>query len=319
MKRVLLFMLLAAVLVPASCGRGSKTPPAPAGRGFPSVEIPAMITDGEERLEYMTRHLWDRYLDTSALYLSDSLHFNGVTADDLEQQMGLYTTLLWNIPIQSGKNSVAAFYEKAESFGLRYPESRVFPKLSELLNKYLYDPNSPVRNEDLYGVYVVRLAESPLVGDDYKPKYRYDANLCARNPIGSVATDFPFTDTRGRERTLHSIRADYVLLVFGNPDCSACRELTEEMGQIPEINEAITGGRLKVVDIFTDPQIDEWKAKKDSFPANWICGYDHLLSITNDRLYNVRGIPSLYLLDADKKILLKDAPQEKVLDFLLAL
>ena len=31
-----------------------------------------------------------------------------------------------------------------------------------------------------------------------------------------------------------------------------------------------------------------------------------------DLLYNVRAIPSLYLLDRDKTVLLKDAPEDRV-------
>lgn len=318
LKKCFIFSLFYLFLL-ISCGGGPKTPSAPATRSFPSVEIPAMLTEGPDRLDYMATHLWNRYLDTTSLYLCDSLHFNGVEEEDLEQQMGLYATLLENISAQNGKNSISAFYRQLEGFGLRYPESRVFPKLSELLNKYLYDPNSPVRNEDLWGVYAAHLAESPLVEDSYKPKYRYEADLCSRNPVGSVATDFAFTDTRGRVRTLHGIKAGHLLLVFGNPGCTACRELVEQMERLPGINAAISDGRLKVVDVFIDPEIDQWKAQVNTFPKNWICGYDHRMAVTEERLYHVRGIPSLYLLDENKKILLKDAPQEKVLDYLAGL
>ncbi len=317
MKRIVLLISLVAAVIPLSCG-GPKTP-APSARNFPSVEIPAMLTDGTERLDYMATHLWDRYLDTSRLYLCDSLHFNGVTEEDVEQQMGLFSTLLENLPSKNGKASISNFYNLLEAFGLRYPDSRVFPKLSELAGKYLYDPNSPVRNEDLWGVFAAHLAESPLVGDEYKPKYRYDAAMCARNPVGSVATDFSFTDTKGRVRTLHGIQAGHLLLIFGNPGCTACRELMEQMEQMPQVGKAISDGRLKVVDVFIDPEVDQWKAQVHTFPKNWICGYDHRMAVTEERLYHVRGIPSLYLLDADKKILLKDAPQEKILDYLAGL
>ena len=33
-------------------------------------------------------------------------------------------------------------------------------------------------------------------------------------------------------------------------------------------------------------------------------------------LYNVRAIPSLYILDKDKRVIMKDAPETKVLAFL---
>ena len=315
MKRIT-GILLAGVLLTACGGRAEKTPSEPSRRAFPEVEIPAMITGGEDRLDYMANHIWDRFTDTSAVYYCDSLTVNGVALEEVEQQMGMFTTLLQNISVPKAKGAVSRFFSRVEAFGRKYPESNVFPRMSELINRYLYDPNSPVRCDDFYGVYAAHLAQSDLVGDDYKPKYRYDAEMCSRNPIGTVATDFAFTDTQGKVRTLHGIRADYTLLIFGNPGCSACKELMQEMEQLPRFTQAVSSGRLKVVDIFIDPEIDDWKAQVGTFPKNWICGYDHLLTISEDRLYNVRGIPSLYLLDADKKILLKDTPQENVLSFL---
>lgn len=318
MKKTVCIVLAAAALV--SCGgRAVKNTVQPARRAFPSVEIPAMLTDGGERLDYILRHFWDRFTDTTTLYLCDSLTVNGASLEDAESQMGLYATLLQHASPQLGKASVSAFFDRAETFGLRYPGSNVFQTLSEWSRKYFYDPNSPVRNEDFYGVYVARLAASPLTEDSLKPGYRYEAALCALNPVGSVATDFAFTDTAGKIRTLHGIKADWTLLIFGHPDCNACRELTQIMESSSAISERIASGELKVADIFIDPEIEEWKAGKANYPATWICGYDHTFQIRENRLYHVRGIPSLYLLDADKKILLKDAPQEIVLDMLEAL
>lgn len=315
MRRILCFLGVGLLLL--SCGgRKTNAPAEPVKRAFPEVSIPAMFSDGQDRLDYMVNHIWDRFTDTSAVYYCDSVTVNGVVLNEVESQMGMFTTLLQNVSMPTAKGAVTRFFGKVEEFGRRYPESNMFPRMSELLNKYLYDPNSPLRNEDLYGVYAALLAQSDLVGEDYKPKYLYDAEMCSRNPVGSVATDFPFTDIHGKVLTLHGIKADYTLLIFGNPGCSACQELMEEMRRIPQATTAIVQGRLKVVDIFIDPEIDDWKDQAGSFPRNWICGYDHRLAIVNDRLYNVRGIPSMYLLDKDKKILLKDAPQENVLAFL---
>jgi hypothetical protein len=41
-------------------------------------------------------------------------------------------------------------------------------------------------------------------------------------------------------------------------------------------------------------------------PSRWINGYDDALTITSERLYNLNAIPSLYLLDGDKRVLIKD-------------
>ncbi len=315
MKRTWGIILLAALVAAACGGRTAQTPAQPARRAFPEMEIPAMITGAEDRMAYMALHQWERFTDTSAVYLCDSVTVNGVALQQVEEQMGLFATLLQNIPPDQAREAVERLFRETETFGLRYPESNLFPQLAQLVEKYLYNPNSPLRYEDLYGVYAARLACSPLVPQDYRARHSYDARMCALNPVGSVATDFAFTDLRGKVLSLHGIRAQYTLLIFGNPGCSACRELMEAMEDMPGVQTAIADGRLKVVDIFIDPETDQWKAQGDSFPKNWICGYDHGLAITEQRLYNVRGIPSLYLLDEEKKILFKDAVPESVLAF----
>ena len=48
------------------------------------------------------------------------------------------------------------------------------------------------------------------------------------------------------------------------------------------------------------------------YPEEWYNGFDPDLVIRTDHLYNVRAIPSLYLLDAEKRVILKDAHDDKV-------
>jgi hypothetical protein len=52
------------------------------------------------------------------------------------------------------------------------------------------------------------------------------------------------------------------------------------------------------------------------YPDRWYNGFDPDLAIRGESLYNVRAIPSLYLLDKEKVVLMKDAPEKKVFDYL---
>ena len=149
-----------------------------------------------------------------------------------------------------------------------------------------------------------------------KPQYGFQARMCAMNAMGTPAADFAFTDTRGRKRTLYGIEAEYLLLIFGNPDCTACKDLVVQMESSPTVAELGASGRLKVVDIFIDREVDQWKARVADYPAAWINGYDHTFTIRDDILYNVRAVPSMYLLDKDKRVIFKDVPPEILLTYL---
>lgn len=304
--------ILAFAVLALSCGpRGGKQQKAPTTRAFPKVEAPVMVEDTQERLEYIVLHFWDAF--SKGDYPSDSLIIKGVKKDDVESQMGVFATLARAVPLSVGEKAMAALYECAASA----PDA--FGPMVDLTTRYFFDPNSPVRNEALYLPFVERLATSPLTKPEMRGAYEWDARMCALNRPGTVATDFRFIDTAGRSRTLYGVKSEYILLVFGNPDCNACRELVEDMSASPEISALEASGRLKVVDIYIDQEIDDWKAKAASYPKHWINGYDPTFTIRQDLIYNVRAIPSIYLLDAEKRVILKDAPEDFALQVLSSL
>lgn len=313
-----LIIILSAILL-AACGpRGGRGVPT-ATRAFPGTEVPSVYGAPQERVGWTVEHFWDRFTDTTRAYPCDSVTVNGVALTEVESQMGTFSTLLREVPQETGVRAVAHFYDRVDAFARKYPETNVFEQLCHLTRYYLYDPNSPVRNEDLYQPFVARLSTSDLVDSGYRKGYAWDAKMCSLNRVGTPAADFAFTDTEGRVRTLYGIRAEYLLLVFGNPGCQACRELMDAMSSTPQIAALTDSGRLQVVDIYIDQDIDDWRAHIPDYPAAWINGYDHGYIIRTDLLYNVRGIPSLYLLDASKTVLMKDAVENDVLTALMNL
>ena len=75
-------------------------------------------------------------------------------------------------------------------------------------------------------------------------------------------------------------------------------------------------GRLAIVNVYIDDDLNAWRQHLQGFPRNWYNGYDTDHVIRRDLIYNIRGIPSLYILDKDKRVVMKDAPEENVLRFL---
>ena len=288
-------------------------------RKFPAVDIPAMITDPAESIDYAVEHFWDRFLDTTFTGKCDSVLVSGVTRQEVENSFGTYSTLLWQTASSKAYKSVASLFARAEAAELRDTSSNVFETITSLAYKYFYDPNSPVRNEEFYLPYVEGLAHSPAVKDAMKPAYSYDASMCSLNRIGQPAVDFSFTDLAGRRHTLYGVKADYTLLFFSNPGCKSCKEITDVLVSEPAITSMLASGRLAVVNVYIDQELDKWREYAAGYPSEWLSGYDQSYIIRTDQIYSVRAIPSLYLLDADKKVLMKDAPQDKVFALLTAL
>ena len=97
-------LILFSLFLLCACGpRGGKAvSDAPATRDFPQVEVPSMYTEALERNVYAVQHFWDRFTDTTRVYACDSLTVNGVAMDAVESQMGLFATVLKQVPGNAG-------------------------------------------------------------------------------------------------------------------------------------------------------------------------------------------------------------------------
>ena len=309
--RILPVLLL--VLLFSAC-RGGRTPAAPAPKNFPMVEVPSVYSTGDDRIAYAATHFWDRFLREDGV--TDTALIRGVPKDQVEQALSNYLLLLNSEPKAQAQQQVESFYNALETAQRADTASTLYLQVTGLVEHYLYDPNSPYRDEDLFLPWVSGMAASEFVSEDMRPGYIYQARTCAMNPYGSQAPDFRFVDLRGRSHHLYEVQAEYILLFFSNPGCASCQEIIDDVMGRPYMEEYLRTGRVAVVNIYIDEDLEAWRAYAPKYPRLWYSGYDPSLTIRDDRLYVVRAIPSLYLLDADKHILMKDAPTERVLALL---
>lgn len=285
---------------------------------FPELpKAPAAYSDPEEASKYVLSHYWDKFIADYKDYPTDSTMLCGVKNDDVEYALGTFVTLLENnLSVKDAQQCIKAFFDEIEAVEAEDASSSVFEKLVEYTSKYLYDPNSPVRNEDIYLPFVKRLAESKFTNPDLVPAYKFDASMCSLNQVGTKASNFAFKDLNGKVNKLYSVDAEYTLLFFSNPGCPSCQEIIETIDRNAHILDAISAGKLAVVNIYIDQEIDYWKEYASHYPKQWYTGYDYKYQIRTDVSYSVRAIPSLYILDKEKRVIMKDAPQEKVIRYL---
>ena len=283
---------------------------------FPDVTVPAVINTQNEAAEYLAEHWWDRLTDPERGYPCDSVLISGVSRSDVEQKFANWTVILGAVSYDHAVKSVRHLFDKVVSCEKKDTASNVFEAMTEIVQKYLYDPNSPMRNEDFYGPYVERLSQCELVDEGMRQAYVFDANMCALNRTGTKAADFRFADRTGRIRHLYDVKADNIILFFSNPGCTACLDIINTLKSMPLVAQGIASGRLAVLNIYIDEDLKAWREYMPIYPKEWINGYDPNYVIRTDVLYNVRAIPSLYLLDKDKKVIMKDTPEPRLFEWL---
>ena len=307
--------IAASVMILSGCG-GNKTAERFKALPFPDVMPPAVMDNPQEIAGYMALHWWDGITDPSRSYPCDSTMVSGVSVGDIEQKMANWTNVLGMVGLPVVEKAMSRLYDRAVACEKKDTASNVFEKFTELVDKYFYDPNSPLRNEDHYSFYAARLAKSSLIEPVMQEKYARQVRLAALNRTGTPATDFRFADKRGRMHSLYGIKSELTLLFFSNPGCAACKEIIDVLKNDPVISQLIADGTMAVLNIYIDEDLEAWRTYMPIYPENWYNGFDPDLVIRGEELYNVRAIPSLYLLDKDKVVIMKDAPEARVFDYL---
>ena len=245
---------------------------APEPAVFRSVRPPAGCS-GEERAAYMRTHYWDRFDFADTLFLS--------RADTLEM-LRAFAAYVAQYVRPDDPAPVDTLMRRASA---SRPMFEYFRMLAE---RVLRDPNSPLRSDELY-IPVLRAAlASPWLDRWERIRPEHELRLALRNRVGQPASDFRYRLASGAEGTLYGIRAEYTLLYFANPDCPMCRRLSGELLASPLLNELTERGTLCVLAVYPDADLSAWRTRRDG-------------------MYDLRAIPSLYLLDREKCVLVKDS------------
>ena len=258
---------------------------------FRYVQPPMQATE-EQQVAYMRDHFWDKFDFADTLY---------TTKADTVEMLRAYATYVSNFVGPLNQEPIRKLMQRASV------SKKMFDYFVMLSEKILHDPNSPLRSDELYiAVLEVQLA-SPHYDKYEKMAPEYDLRVVSQNRIGQRANDFDYTDRRGRTRNMYSLKNDFVIVYINNPGCAMCRDITEALKQSQIISDLQRKGQLKILAIYPDENLDEWHKHLGDMPTEWINGYDRGCRIERENLYNVSAIPALYLLDKERRVLVKDS------------
>lgn len=310
--------LSAAVLL-TSCGRGrdaKKSTADPANNRFDIPEVPAMISSQAEAMDYIVTHYWDKFYSEERPGDRDTALVRGFGENAFREIMGQYALLLRSVPAEKALKSCEAFLQSTEQAQMEAGEGTLWKKVTDAYALVMGDPNSPYRNEEFCIPLYQKIAASSLSDESEKADAEAQLPLLTLNRLGEKANDFYYTMRNGRTGHLYGIDAEYTIIFFSNPGCPNCREVMESLEQFPLIDDLIEGKYLAVANIYPDEDLSEWIKYSEIYPKNWINAYDHMQAIYGTPLYNIRAIPSVYLLDSEKRVLLKDAATEYLLQYM---
>lgn len=191
-----------------------------------------------------------------------------------------------------------------------------FEYYTEQFDHYLYDPNSPMRNDLYYEPVLKFIVDSVKLSDAERRSYSNLLNLVSKNQVGSQASDIKFLLPDGGNASLHDMNARYTMLFFYEPGCSFCETSIDQLESSPYFRQVLDKGVLDILAIYPYGDFAIWKGYQKEIPVNWTNGFDSRGLVIKNGLYDIRATPTIYLLDADKKVLLKDTDLIQLASFL---
>lgn len=171
----------------------------------------------------------------------------------------------------------------ADSIGRTAERQQRFDALTD---HYLGNPDSPLRND---ATYVQLLRVLPATA-----QRQFLLRQLMMNQRGTKAADITFRPDNGRDTTLlaeqrlYEVESPMVLLVFHDPDCEHCHELMPFIRSSHVLRANSERVRVFYINI---------EAKENAH-------------IRKD--YYLPALPALYLLDAEKRVLVKDGTLKQV-------
>lgn len=202
------------------------------------------------------------------------------------------------VPAQQAEQ-IGALLAKAE-------QNNAAARFLTLAEKYLYDPNSPYRNDEQYLLFLQYAATHQLADYTTNPRYQKHYAMVQKNRVGHKATNFPFTTQAGEKGWLYNLQSKYILLFFHDPDCEKCLFVKK---QLENQHAYFAQKGVQVVAVYIDDEVEVWH--KEQYPSIWLSIY--ALEIDKQDLYDIKALPTLYLLDTQKRVELKDARLEQIL------
>lgn len=287
-----LFVLWACTLVQAQ-----------AQQSFPYPAIPDTLRSVEQRAGYLSEHYWDNYNFADTLLLKskevteqgfvnfiDILNrFNldyaskGVAHKDIAQKDITQKDITRKDITRKGiaqkditQKGIACFTRKA------FSNAAAKERFENLLEHYFEDQLSPVRNDRVYLIFLEEMKNSPCFDETEKERIAFKIKTTNKNLPGDIAINFKFKDESGKEHQLSDYKDQKVILYFYDPDCENCRKVSAWLKQqtIP--------AEIKVLKMIADNHISY--------------------------IYSLKNMPTIFLLDKENKVILKDCTAQELIE-----
>jgi len=287
MKRIVLIITALVYMCGIACAQDATTDNAPRTL-FTYPTAPDTCTTLESRCNYIITHFWDSY-DYSRP-ITDDEAFGNTFRD--------YVSFFRYAHRNVVKSSIHDFVNKSQA------NSSNLIKVAALAEYTLYSRNAIYWSDEVYVAFAKPLAGAKGLPTNIRNRFKDQLQRINGNQQGAVM-DLEYTAVDGTKHRLSELQAQTYILLFidDSTDSSMGRvRLSTDVA----LNNVLDAGNVVLLCLSMCKYSTEWATQAASYNANWIAGCSDQIAKTID----LRGVPSCYLLDNERKIVHKQVSVE---------
>lgn len=238
-------------------------------QSFPYPALPDTLRSVEQRAGYLSEHYWDNYNFADTLMLKSE--------EVTEQGFVNFIDILGRFSPAIAQKGIAGFTQRA------FKNTAAKERFESLIEHYFENPQSPLRNDRVYLLFLEEMKNSPCFDEAEKERLAFKIKTTNKNLPGDIAINFNFKDENGKSHQLSDYRDQKVILYFYDPDCENCHKVSAWLKQqtIP--------ADIKVLKIIADNPISH--------------------------IYSLRAMPTIFLLDKGNRVVLKDCTAQELITY----
>lgn len=182
-----------------------------------------------------------------------------------------------------------------------------YVRLMDLSEELLYDREY----YDEYLPFAEAIIESDFPSEWDKVRPQEQVRSIRLNRPGTLANDFEYVTLQGDTARMSDLRGVPLVLFFYNAPCHSCGTRADELGESPVITSALAAGSLRILAVDKWGDEESWREKVRSMPKGWIHGRNYK-DFDSMELYIIDHVPTIYLLDSEGRVLLRDTSIEEI-------
>jgi peroxiredoxin len=161
-------------------------------------------------------------------------------------------------------------------------------------------------NEERAFIYLVGhyITDEPALwaNDQQAKRLQEKTDHLKANMTGSTVPDISLQDTNDKGIRLYAIKKPFTILFFWDSKCDVCYE---KALQLQKLYEKFKGKGVEVVAVHLGGKTRHLQTLIMADKFDWINVYDPKHDINFSKLFNLTDVPFYFLLDDDKKIIMK--------------